>query len=111
MELFINETVTIVFVASFTKVAFTSPHTQEKSVRATPKKYGGTNAGEKYSLKFHPEEKRWSCSCPDWQVRRKGLGKEHKAHHDCKHIKAHKLKSKSWLVKPRMKPVPKQDSV
>jgi hypothetical protein len=95
------------FIASFSKTAFSSKHTKEKLVKSTPVKHGGKDGKASYILRYHPKEGRWSCTCPDWNYRRKGLGEDHKEHHDCKHIIAHKTRRKVWNVKKGMKPVPK----
>ena len=94
------------FLDAFEKVAFTSKHTKEKLVKSTPKEHGGKDGKGSYFLRFHPEEKRWSCTCPDWNIRRKNLTTEHKEHHDCKHIVAHKTRSKVWNAKKKMKKLP-----
>lgn len=88
------------FAVAFTKVALKLP--DEVTVRATPKKYGGSNPKARYLLRYDGEKKRWSCSCPDWTVRRSWLPKDMKKHWDCKHIRAHKADKKPWDVKDSM---------
>jgi hypothetical protein len=81
------------------KTAFVSAHSKAGLVQSTPKEHGGKTPGSEYFVRFHPEEKRWSCTCPDWQYRRKGLDGRSKKKHDCKHILAHKKDKKPWQVK------------
>jgi hypothetical protein len=92
--------------SGFDKIAFTSKHTLERKVKATPKKHGGKDGRGGYTIKFHPEENRWSCTCPDWQNRRKFTTAEEHDLHDCKHIKGHLAKTKAWLV--AMKKYPRE---
>jgi hypothetical protein len=96
------------FSLGFKKIAFVSKHTKEKLIKSTPKEKGGKDGKSSYFLRFHPKEKRWSCTCPDWQIRRRWLGKEHKKHHDCKHIKAHLSRTSVWKTKEKMRKYPKE---
>lgn len=49
------------------------------------------DSGKKYVVKYHPSIERFTCSCPDWTIKRSVDGG------DCKHIKT--LKSQSAMVK------------
>lgn len=49
------------------------------------------DSGKRYTVKYHPSIERFTCSCPDWTIKRSTVGE------DCKHIK--KLKSQSQMVK------------
>jgi len=55
------------------------------------------DSGKSYRIKFHPEAKRFSCSCKDWTYRRsvKNRGKSG----DCKHINRMKSTMKQGLTK------------
>lgn len=50
------------------------------------------SSGKSYTVKFHPDTERYSCSCGDWiHARSHKVGKKQQ---DCKHI---------WLVKNELK--------
>ncbi len=49
------------------------------------------SSGKTYTVKYHPDLERFSCSCPDWTIKHTIDGG------DCKHIR--KLKSQSSMVK------------
>lgn len=49
------------------------------------------DSGKKYTVKYHPDIERFTCSCPDWTIKRSTSGG------DCKHIQ--KLKSQQSMVK------------
>ena len=90
------------FLKALHKVAFISRHSDEALIRATPKKLGGSHGHGRYFLRYHDNESRWSCTCPDWSTRRKWLPEKFKKHWDCKHIAAHTGKSSTWDAKKNM---------
>ena len=62
--------------------------------------------GKNYTVKFHPQVERYTCSCPDWSYARSHQVDKDKQ--DCKHIKmvkleleAQKQKEKIALVLPK----------
>lgn len=91
------------FVGGFQKIA------KVVKIKATPKKHGGTNGRGSYELSLNESTGRWSCTCPDWTIRRSGLPKTLKDHWDCKHIRAHKEKTKPWIAKKSMSPLPARE--
>lgn len=61
------------------------------------------DSGKKYKIKYHPEQGRFSCTCPDWtykrSVRNKGAGGE------CKHIKRLKQATGSSMMDKMANPL------
>jgi hypothetical protein len=78
-------------------------------MKATPKKHGGTNGRGTYQLSLDKKTGRWSCTCPDWTIRRSSLPAALKEHWDCKHIRAHKENVKPWDAKKSMQPLPARE--
>lgn len=49
------------------------------------------DSGKRYAVKYHPERKMYSCSCPDWTIVKS------QSNGECKHIR--QVKSQSSMVK------------
>ncbi len=57
-----------------------------------PSSRARSDVGGSYKVRYHPQEKRFSCSCPDWTYKKSVSGE------DCKHITRMKSRTKENLV-------------
>lgn len=78
------------FAAQFIKLAFDDDEFPRLRRAKFSKEFDVPGQPRKYRVKYHPERRRWSCNCQDWQLRRQYVPDNAPAiDKNCKHVKAH----------------------